>query len=337
MLSVVALYINNLVIALPLAITHYIQWTTYQHVSSLLQTLYFGNFHDTKIIRQQVKRIAIGNAKLHRLNSFPLLLFFVSNSVDIVLSVCLISIGYEFPFVYIFCTTVYPFTFYTTLVDIITNGDSKWKQFSYEAALFIDFIYIVLPFCVAGYAQLGTLKHLSQLSEQIAGTDNQNAHFIEKVKHSVKEMATINGTVHLLNSPPFAVYLFAIGADTLVNTCRMSVDPDFGYLIFSLIIFAYQLYLCTLTYRTKAVLGKIVQHCEDFEKRNSTETVTLEILKKNLKRKAPVQADSLLGQYESELSITVFRLFTINYRYIFLYSLFLLNHSVFLLQTKTEN
>lgn len=228
-------------------------------------------------------------------------------------------------------------TFYTTLVDIISNGDSKWKQFSYEAALFIDFIYIILPFCVAHYAQLGTLKHLSQLSEQIAGTDNQNAHFIEKVKHSVKEMATINGTVHLLNSPPFAVYLFAIGADTLVNTCRMSVDPDFGYLIFSLIIFAYQLYLCTLTYRTKAVLGKIVQHCEDFEKRNSTETVTLEILKKNLKRKAPVQADSLLGQYESELSITVFRLFTINYRYIFLYSLFLLNHSVFLLQTKTEN
>ncbi len=108
MLSVVALYINNLVIALPLAITHYIQWTTYQHVLSLLQTLYFGNFQNTKIICQQVKKIAIGNAKLHRLNSFPLLLFFISNSVDIVLSVCLISIGYEFPFVYIFCTTVYP-------------------------------------------------------------------------------------------------------------------------------------------------------------------------------------------------------------------------------------
>ncbi len=108
MLSFVALYINNMVIILPLAITHYIQWTTYQHVSSLFHALYFGDLANTRMICKQVKRIATGNAKLHRLNSFPLLLFFLSNTVDTVLSVCLISIGYEFPLVYVLGTTVYP-------------------------------------------------------------------------------------------------------------------------------------------------------------------------------------------------------------------------------------
>ena len=241
---------------------------------------------------------------------------------------------------------VFLFTFSSIHLDFITNNNRHshfggwWKKAAIECALLIDFIYILLPLCIAHYAQRGTLEHLRLISA--ADVDDQLTavvDMIEGVKRSVREVATLNGQVHLLNSPPFAVYLLTNGVDALVSTCRMGVDPDFGFLFFSLFIFAYQLYLCTLTHRTKIVLRRIVQRCEENERgvlADRKAEVELVIPKKDRKRKAPVQADSLLGHYESELGITVFRLFTIDYRYIFLYSLFLLNHSVFLMQTKVE-
>ncbi len=240
---------------------------------------------------------------------------------------------------------VFLFTFSSIHLDFITNNNRHshfgrwWKKAAIECALLIDFIYILLPLCVAHYAQRGTLEHLRLISadvdDQLTAVD-----MIEGVKRSVREVATLTGQIHLLNSPPFAVYLLTNGVDALVSTCRMGVDPDFGFLFFSLFIFAHQLYLCTLTHQTKVVLRQIVQRCEENERAvfaDRKAEVELVIPNKNRnKRKAPVQADSLLGHYESELSITVFRLFTIDYRYIFLYSLFLLNHSVFLMQTKVE-
>ncbi|KAH9396711.1 hypothetical protein TYRP_003004 [Tyrophagus putrescentiae] len=239
---------------------------------------------------------------------------------------------------------VFLFTFSSIHLDFITNNNRHshfsrwWKKAAIECALLIDFIYILLPLCIAHYAQRGTLEHLRLISA--ADVDNQLTIVdIEGVKKSVREVATLNGQIHLLNSPPFAVYLLTNGVDALVSTCRMGVDPDFGFLFFSLFIFAYHLYLCTLTHRTKVVLRRIVQRCEENERgvlADRKAEVELVIPKKDRKRKAPVQADSLLGHYESELGITVFRLFTIDYRYIFLYSLFLLNHSVFLMQTKVE-
>lgn len=259
-------------------------------------------------------------------------------------------------------------TFFGFHVDYLKEvARSSWlgllKLIINEIALVGEFIYTYLPFSIACYTQTGTLAEMRRIQAEYCRSGGSQGHsrkvdHIERVKAAVKEVARANSRLHQLNSAPLAIYLVTTGIAIVVFCCRLGTDPDYGFFLYGLLVFSYQLYLATLSRKTKLALRAIVaalQRQEMEERLSSVKELlllkqsseTFEVLKdKHLSicskvtaevSRPLVQGGHLLDYYEAEVGVQVFKLFNMDYAFLFTLVLFLLNYSVFILQTKAES
>lgn len=221
--------------------------------------------------------------------------------------------------------TVYLFTFLEIHIGIVRalmgekNGQLSLRRLTGQLGLFVHFIYGILPYAIAHYAQLGTLVELGRIKESVPKVS------IKEVKCEIKNVALVNAKVHKLNSLPFLLCIVTNCIDALVSTCRLNLDPDLGYFIYVIVLLTYQLYLSGLNSQTKVVLSDVIKQCK----------TKFSVLKKGTK--TFVSHTALKDYCGNDLNITVFKLLTIDYTFLFLYLLFLLNYGVFLSQTKTKH
>lgn len=188
---------------------------------------------------------------------------------------------------------------------------------------YVHFLIITLPLALAHYIQLGTMQTMKAISEQNVCKQD--------ICKQVKEVAHLNSRLHFYNSAPLLFFLISNTCDSLTAIFRISEVTIFQHspMAYSTGLFVYQLYLAYLSHQTVEILRKIVE-----SKRAATKAVSNMFFHISYQNRIDLQ--NLLF-FKDQLSLKIYSLINFNFTFVLKLGLFLVQYSVLLLQTKTEN
>ena len=222
--------------------------------------------------------------------------------------------------------TFYLITYFDVLWEYYTTTSSLQFAFSW-LTLYVHYLIISLPLAVGHYIQLGTWQAVKSIVGEESG--GYRIKTMSGLLQRVKAVAKLNSTLQRLNSPPLLLYLVSNTIDELSIICRLSLSRSAltsPSLFFFVGMFGYQLYLAYLSAQTATALKQtaVQLYCCSSQRNQSKPTKTQSDLQHLL-------------TFERQLSVTIFSFIRYSYAFVFGLALFLLQYSVFLLQTKQES
>lgn len=231
----------------------------------------------------------------------------------------------------IFC---YKFFYLLSYYDIIAEYYQKTSLFTFVfswATLYLHFLIVTLPLALSHYIQLCTRQAIKSISEL-------NCTNMRYICQEVKKVAELNSRLHRYNSGPLLLFLLSNTIDELSIICRLSVfkiriSPPtfFGG------VFVYKLYLAYLSHQTVKFLREIVKRYKlNVTSNNLFYSNVFVTTFANPSHHTQSDLEYLLT-FERQLSLNIYYFINFNFTFVFGLALFLLQYSVFLLQTKQGN
>lgn len=149
---------------------------------------------------------------------------------------------------------------------------------------------------------------------------------LKNIRLEIKHCAEAASYFHKCNAFPLVMFVFSNAIDALVWICRIGTTSLKISAVYFISLFIYQLYIAHLSIQTQNLFKLIMQR----KKTIIEQKVNLKLRQSNFTQL------NQLAFYKTNFNSTVFDIFYFNYIYLFNLVLFILNYSVFILQTKSN-